>query len=299
MGGLVVVGGGWSPERPVSLRSMAAVAAALADGPRPISTCDLESLRALADLIGSWRQGDAAFLCLHGKGGGEEGLVQAALEAAGIPYSGSGPLASALAIDKPRAKARAAAEGVPVLPHALVGPGSPRPRFAGFGPELALKPQDQGSSEGVVMAGPDEPWEEALAKAPHARLMAEPRVRGQELTIGVLGEGAEAKALAPVLITPRKGAFYDAESKYAEGGSDYTVNPALGGLGERLARDALAVHNALGCRGATRSDFLAAGQDYWFLEINTIPGLTATSLLPKSAHGAGLSFADLLEEMAP
>ena len=107
------------------------------------------------------------------------------------------------------------------------------------------------------MVGESDSWERALAEGV-GLLMAEPRIRGKELTLGVLGEGAAARALAPVLITPRKGAFYDHDSKYAEAG------------GER-----------------------------WFLEINTIPGMTASSLLPMSAKGAGIGFLDLILEMSP
>lgn len=305
---MAVIGGGWSGERAVSLRSQAGVVQALRERgwavdaidllpergrPRPAAPKGVAPVR-LGALLPRLRRrpGTVAFLCLHGPYG-EDGRLQGLLEMAGLPFTGSGSLASALAMDKPLAKALVAAAGVRVPGGAALRRGQPLPPLRG---PVVVKPASQGSALGVTLA---RTRSQALAGLKAAwRLdpvaLVEPWLRGRELTVGVLG----GRALPVVEIRPRH-AFYDYHSKYAPGGSRHLCPaPIPARAASQAQAAALKAHRALGCRAFSRSDFILdrAGRS-WFLELNTLPGLTSVSLLPDAAKAAGLDYPQLLEAM--
>lgn len=322
---VAVLLGGDSSERGVSLRSGQAVAQAF-DRERFRVTCfdlnDSGSIASLArpsalgqhpllpvfplawkDLIVSlYTNGfDLVFPVLHG-GRGEDGTLQHLLEVVGLPFVGSPARACSVAIDKPLTKAYLGTLGLP----------SPRGWFVGSLEELAaqdiafpcvVKPAGGGSSVGVSILQSAE----GLANAVRASLadgsdaLIEEWVPGVEVTCAVMGEGEGARALPSIEIVPKLGeGFYDFEAKYARGGSDHLIPPRISdGLQVEVAGMALRAHRALGCRGMTRSDFLVSDErGAVFLEINTSPGMTETSLVPDAARAAGLSFEALVEELA-
>ncbi len=291
MGRVAVLLGGRSAEREVSLRTGAAVAEALRRRGREVVEVDAgrELARRLEELAP-----DAAFIALHGRWG-EDGTVQGLLEMLGIPYTGSGVLASALAMDKGVSKIVFRAMGVPTPDFQVLAPGAPLGELE-VAPPLVAKPVREGSTIGVAIAR--EPGQVAAAvaeaRAHGDEVMVERFVEGREVTLGVL----DGEPLPLVEIVPEKG-FYDYESKYTPGRTRYLC-PAP--LGETEARDAtragVAAYRVLGCAGAARVDLMidAAGRP-WVLEANTIPGMTPTSLLPKAAAAAGMSFEDLCERI--
>jgi D-alanine-D-alanine ligase len=250
---------------------------------------------------------DAVFVALHGRFG-EDGTIQGLLEAAGVPYTGSGVLASALAMDKERAKTVVAGAGVSVPrgrcvaraewesgPEAMLEALSRVPGLPAF-----VKPAGGGSSLGAGPAG-DVPGlrsrvEEVFRSHGDAALVEE-RIAGREVTCAVLGNrGGPLRALPVVEIVPRGRPFFDYVAKY-DAGSCEEICPARLDDEERLRVEeaALAAHRALGCDGMSRSDFIVAGGEPWYLETNTIPGMTETSLCPKAARAAGLRFPALLD----
>jgi D-alanine-D-alanine ligase len=248
---------------------------------------------------------DVVFIALHGKGG-EDGTLQGMLEMMGLPYTGSGVLASALAMDKGMTKRLFRTAGIPVLNEVRVRRGESLETLAqrvseelgGF--PVFVKPNAEGSTFGCSPVERAEQLEPAVVKALQYDPMAliEPYVRGMEITLGVLGNaGEELQALPIVEIVP-KSEYYDYESKYAEGGSEHII-PAR--LPEAVTKRAQAVaqqcHELLGCRGMSRTDMLVVGEQFWVLEVNTIPGMTPTSLLPQAAAEVGISFSDLLDRI--
>lgn len=253
------------------------------------------------------RRPDLVFIALHGKGG-EDGSVQGMLDLIGLPYTGSGVLASALAMNKSMTKRLLRGDGIEVIEEVLVRRGAlPAPdllisrveqEIGGF--PVFVKPNAEGSTVGgTLVETPD-----ALTPAVELALRYDPialierYVRGMEITIGVLGNaGEEIEALPVVEIVPRA-AFYDFESKYADGGSDHII-PAR--LSEERRDEAQQIarrcHELLGCRGMSRTDLIATADRLYVLEVNTIPGMTPTSLLPQAAAHAGVSFTELLDRL--
>lgn len=240
------------------------------------------------------RDAGVVFLCLHG-GRGEGGVVQTLLETIGVAYTGSGPLASALAMDKDLAKRVVRAAGVPV-PAWLMAPAAPADVGHHLGWPAIVKPSKQGSSVGLTLvAGP--PGLEAavaLARRHDDEVMLEQYIPGREFTVGILAD----VALPVGEIIPRRGLF-DYEAKYTPGASAEVfpagLAPALAG---RLQDAALAAHRALKLGGYSRIDFrLDAAGAIFFLEANTLPGVTGTSLLPQAARAAGIGFPDLCERI--
>ena len=283
--------GGLSPEREVSLVSGAACATALerlgADVLRIDAGRDLaERLTAL--------EPDVAFNALHGAWG-EDGCVQGVLETLALPYTHSGVLASALAMDKARSKSVLAAAGVRV-PGGGLYDRFDAARGHVMAPPYVVKPNAQGSSVGVflVFEGANRP-PEGLTQPDWAygdQVMIEPYVAGQELCVAVLG----GRALAVTDIVPQTG-FYDYHAKYDEGGSRHIVPAHIPPRVEVAAlRMAEVAHAALGCRGLTRSDFRYDGikDDLVLLEVNTQPGMTPTSLAPEQAAHTGMDFDQLV-----
>ncbi len=290
---VAVLMGGWSAEREVSLSSAAGCVAALeAEGYR-VTRVDVD--RHLATVLGALAP-DVCFNALHGRWG-EDGCVQGLLEVLGIPYTHSGVLASSLAMNKQRTKEIVASHGVPVVEGVLV-PREAAATTHALEPPYVAKPVAEGSSVGVVIVpgGANRP-PEAIQRIPATReglVMIERYVAGRELTCGVIGESATGII---DIVAAEHLAFYDYEAKYAPGGSRHILPAALPpAVAAAIQRHTLAAHRALGCRGVTRSDFRYddATGTLAFLEINTQPGMTPTSLVPELAEHAGMSYRQLV-----
>jgi D-alanine-D-alanine ligase len=250
-----------------------------------------------------WRP-DVCFLGLHGMYG-EDGQVQEILESAGVRYTGSGPAASRLAMNKRASKDVYRKHGLPVAKEIEVLPGE-RPEAASEraahelpGPWV-VKPRDGGSSVGVVMVDTKNGLRPAIESglAGGDALLVEARIPGRELTCGVLDELATKRPhVLPVTeIRPRAGVFFDYRAKYTAGQSEeITPAPISEVAAKEVQRIALAAHQALGCRAYSRSDFILQPDDKpLILETNTLPGLTATSLLPQEAAAIGIDYPSLL-----
>ena len=288
-GHVAVLMGGWSAEREVSLVSGAACAKALQDAGYQVTTIDVQ--RDVGALITRlYPRPDAVFNALHGRFG-EDGCIQGLLDILGIPYTHSGVLASAVAMDKPMAKRLFEAEGIPVADHVVTTIEAARAKEPMARPYVA-KPMNEGSSVGVhiVREGDNEPPFEGSGWSYGELVMIERYIPGRELTVSVMG----GKALAVTEITTARG-FYDYDAKYINGGSihvipaevDKSVYDQAMDLSERAFK-------AIGCRGVARTDFRYDGDTLYMLEINTQPGMTPTSLVPEQAAHAGLSFQDLV-----
>ena len=239
---------------------------------------------------------DVAFLALHGKFG-EDGTIQGFLETIGLPYIGPGVWSSATAIDKPKAKRCYQRAGIPT-PHSLMLDSSNIDIDAiieEVGSHCVVKAATEGSALGVYLCEGAEEIAAAIEKVftVDSHAFVESFVSGDEFTVAVLGND-DPFALPVIKIVPSH-EFYDFESKYAQGGSQHICPPPLSEADTKRAMElAVAAHKTLECRGVSRSDLIQdANGDFWVLETNTIPGMTATSLLPDAARAAGMSFADL------
>ncbi|HSV72782.1 MAG TPA: D-alanine--D-alanine ligase [Chthonomonadales bacterium] len=247
---------------------------------------------------------DVAFIALHGRGG-EDGAMQGMLDLLGIPYTGSGVLASALAMDKAMAKLVLRARGVPVPEHVattrrdLLDAGALRARVADtVGYPAIVKPNAEGSTIGCTRATAPEDLEAAVREALRHDTLAlvEPMLQGVEITAGVLGN--DEPCVLPLIEIVAKGGFYDYEAKYAPGGSTHIIPARISErAAERARHYAAESHRALGCRGMSRTDFIVVDDEPWTLELNTVPGMTPTSLLPEAAHAAGIEFPALLDRL--
>ena len=293
---VAVLMGGFSSERPISLSSGAACAEAIENLGYKVTKVDVG--RDVASRLAELKP-DIAFNALHGIFG-EDGRIQGILEFLQIPYTHSGVLASALAMDKGRAKIVAAANDVTVAPSRVMNRfeiGKIHP----IEPPYVIKPVYEGSSFGVVIvkAGQNTPPSEITGSSWHYGddVIVEKYVAGRELTCTVLG----GEALEVCEIVPDKEfQFYDFQSKYKPGGSKHVCPAPLSpNIYQNVQRMSVAAHQALGCRGVSRSDFRfdeEKGELVW-LEINTQPGMTPTSLVPDMAKVAGRSFGDLVKWM--
>jgi D-alanine-D-alanine ligase len=290
-----VLMGGRSSEREVSLQTGRAVADALREkGYHPVEV-DVGP-----DVAGHLlAQGvEAAFVALHGRFG-EDGSIQGLLESMGIPYTGSGVLASALGMDKVRSRWIFEKLDLPVPPYrvlfreeaAMFCPGEHGPSLP-----LVVKPVREGSSVGVKIVREAEEMASALdlALSFGSPVLVERYIPGREIQVGILDD----QPLGAIEIRPRND-FYDYEAKYKDGLAEHIfpapLPPDIYGQALQLG---LSAHRALGCDGGTRVDLLLENEkDFFVLEVNTLPGMTAVSLLPEIARGAGLSFADLCERI--
>ncbi len=289
---VAVLLGGWSAEREVSLSSGGACADALERAGYRVTRIDVE--RDIAERLKSVAP-DVCFNALHGRWG-EDGAMQGLLECLGIPYTHSGVLASALAMNKTLTKRIVAGAGVPVA-QGVEALRTDALADHVMAPPYVAKPIAEGSSVGVVIvpSGANRP-PQAIAAIPTLddRIMIERFVPGRELTCGVI----DSEATGIIDIVPAEGlAFYDYEAKYAPGGSRHILPADLpDDVTRRIQGYALTAHKSLGCRGASRSDFRYDGAtgEVVFLEINTQPGMTATSLVPELAAHRGMSFEALV-----
>ena len=239
---------------------------------------------------------DAAFINLHGAPG-EDGLIQGLLERIGCPYQGAGPAASLLALHKTAAKQLFRRAGLltpdweflPTPPPAGWRPALPYPLFA--------KADTGGSSLRLARVEDDQRLRDALRDIFVAgeEVLLETAVSGQEVTCGVLGE----EALPPILIQPLEGSYFNYNSKYRKGGArELCPAPLPDDINRRLMDMALTAHRLLGIKGYSRADFILPGDGVpYILEINTLPGMTATSLIPQEAAAVGISFGELLERL--
>ncbi len=292
---VAVLMGGWSAEREVSLVSGRDVCKALQDEGFDAWTIDVS--RNLEALVGALApKPDVVFNALHGRGG-EDGTVQGVLEFLRIPYTHSGVLASAVAMDKPAAKAVFAAAGLPLAEGRLV----PRETLVGnlMEPPFVVKPPNEGSSVGVRIVRPnDNSWIEEAARWPFPDALVEKFVPGREITATVMGD----RSLGVLEIRAR-GTFYDYDSKYAPGGCEHLMPAPIHPKAYEEACDiAVRAHKALGCRGVSRADLRyddTGGEPgrMILLEVNTQPGMTPTSLVPDMAKHHGIGYGALVRWM--
>lgn len=292
---VAVLMGGWSSERPVSLSTGNACADALERVGYRVSRVDVD--RDVAQELTAMRP-DVAFNALHGPVG-EDGTIQGILEFLQIPYTHSGVLASALAMNKPKAKTIMAKAGVAVAEHKLVTREAAS-RSHAMPPPYVIKPTSEGSSFGVLIVrkGVKHPPQELFREDwPYGdSLMAERYIGGRELTCAVIGD----VALDVIEIVPLGDTFYDYDAKYRDGGSKHVLPAKISSfIYQSIQSLTLKAHQALGCRGVTRADFryddtVDGTGELICLEVNTQPGMTATSLVPEIAAHAGHSFEELV-----
>ena len=302
-----VLMGGLSSERDISMRSGLAVYQALQELGYNSVLIDTSK-----DIVNTLKKEKVklVFLALHG-GIGENGAIQGMLEVMGLPYTGSGIMASAVAMDKEASKKIFSYHGLPVPPFVVVQRPASGVRRSGkdsktqtqsselktdFDMPWVVKPAEEGSSIGISMVKDENSLTGALDKAFQLgkRAIIEKFIEGPEVQIGILG----SRVLGGVEVKPSL-EFYNYEAKYTSGLTEYIIPPGIDEAIYEKAKDtALKAHTALRCSGATRVDLKIDAQGIpYVLEVNTLPGMTGTSLLPKIAQSAGMSFKDLIEEI--
>ncbi|NCD26078.1 MAG: D-alanine--D-alanine ligase [Deltaproteobacteria bacterium] len=291
---ILLIAGGWSAEREVALNGARQIEIGLTNLGHDVTVFD--PARDLRGLATAAHDQEFAFINLHGSPG-EDGLVQGLLERLNLPYQGATSSASLLALNKAVSKQLFEEAGLTTpdwefVPACHVANWRPRLSFP-----LVVKPNTGGSSIGVGLIQTEADLEAFLDRPELAGLdlVVEELIPGQELTCGVL----EGETLPPILIQPKHGAFFDYESKYMAGASEEICPaPIPGELTRTLQRMARAAHDALGLTDYSRADFMVRQDGTPFiLEVNTLPGMTATSLLPQEAHAVGLSFEQLLSRL--
>jgi D-alanine-D-alanine ligase len=295
---VAVLMGGWSAEREVSLSTGRACCRALEEVGYRVTPIDVQP--DIATVLEAVRP-EVAFNALHGRVG-EDGTIQGLLEILRIPYTHSGVLASALAMQKDRAKTVMKAAGVPV-PEGMVVNRIDAAKSHAIPAPYVVKPVSEGSSVGVIIVREDRthPPQELLREdwAFGDQVLVEKYIPGRELTCAVMGD----KALGVIDIRPATGVFYDYDAKYAQGGSIHVlpaeIKPNIYQLVQELA---LTAHQALGCRGVSRADLRyddtpGGTGELVVLEVNTQPGMTPTSLVPELAAHAGYPFGELVRWM--
>ena len=296
---VAVLMGGLSAEREVSLSSGEQCAQALERQGVRVSRVDAG--RDLANVLSGLIKPDVVLNCLHGAWG-EDGCVQGVLETLKIPYTHSGVLASALAMDKDKSKAVLRAAGIKVPGGGLYDRHEVASRHV-IDPPYIIKPNAEGSSVGVFLVPEGANGPQAEVGYPEwaygEQVMVEPYIAGKELAVAVIGEATGPRALTVTDITPTKG-FYDYEAKYAPGGSRHVLPAQLPpAVFERALRQSELAHVAMGCRGVSRSDFRYddINDDLVLLEVNTQPGMTPTSLVPEQAAHVGMDYPTLVRWM--
>lgn len=288
-GKVAVVCGGWSAEREVSLMSGRCVHEGLVAAGVDAHLVDADK-NLIAEL--SAREFDRAFLILHGRGG-EDGSVQGALDLCGLPYTGSGVMASALSMDKHRAKLLAQAAGVKTPAAVCVNSLSEAlSAVQSIGLPVVIKPTQEGSSIGVSLVHAESDIQPAFEGASkYGAVLVEQMMTGMEVTAAVVSDVA-----LPLVSMRAESAFYDYHAKYFANDTHYDCPPDLDDATQvRIQQDALTIFKALGCRHWGRVDFMldAAGEPH-FIECNTAPGMTTHSLVPMAANAGGASFSELV-----
>lgn len=296
--------GGSSVEREISLITGEKISEALKTRGYKVVNIDLD--RDIAENLKNCAC-DLVFIALHGSPG-EDGTIQGLLDLMGLPYVGSGVLASAVGIDKIRSKMLFSALGIPAPFHLPVSPeelGEGKTeqlihRLTGsLGLPMVIKPSKTGSAIGVKVVREESEIEPALREAvKYGETIAEEFIKGVEITTGVLGTH-HPRALPAIEIVSERD-FYDFEAKYTPGMSSHHIPPRVDPEAVKRAEAfAIAAHVGLGCRCLSRVDFIVDAEDNlpYILEINTIPGMTPTSLFPEAAKAAGIEFEDLIESL--
>jgi D-alanine-D-alanine ligase len=288
-----VLMGGLSAEREVSLKSGTAVHQALIA--RGYHAVAVDVGRDVGRVL-TQESVEVAFICLHGRLG-EDGAVQGLLETMGIPYTGSGVLASALAMNKIYAKTVFQGSGLTVAPYRVLRRGEKLDLTSpGFSLPVVIKPSQEGSSVGVSIVKGETEIAQALAEAFRydEDILVEQFVKGREIQVGILDD----RAIGAIEIVPKK-EFYDFEAKYTAGMAEHILPAPLAAPLYRKVLDAGELaHRCLGCSCYSRVDFLVTETGECFLlEVNTLPGMTALSLLPEIAGGAGIGFEELVERI--
>ena len=297
---VAVLMGGWANERPVSLMSGEGVAKALEERGHRVTRIDMD--RDVAARIAEAKP-DVVFNALHGVPG-EDGTVQGMLELMGVPYTHSGVATSVIAIDKQLTKQALVPHGIPmpggrIVKSADLYERDPLPR------PYVLKPVNEGSSVGVAIVTDEGNYGNPIArdaKGPwqeFAELLAEPYIKGREMTTAVVDFADGPRALAVTELKPKSG-FYDFDAKYTDGMTDHICPAEIPQNIAKLCHEyALRAHKVLGCRGTSRTDFRwdeEQGEDGLFiLETNTQPGMTPLSLVPEQAKHAGMEYGELVE----
>jgi D-alanine-D-alanine ligase len=292
---VILIAGGWSDERDVSLSGARKIRSSLDELGHDVTFFDpADDFRNLLSIA---RNADFAFINLHGTPG-EDGLIQAVLDKAGCPYQGAGPAASYLALNKAASKEVFEANGIKTPDWQLITPTQGRETPLELSLPVFVKPDKGGSSLGMSLVRTAEEFPAALDKvfALCQSALVETFIPGVELTCGILGK----EALPLIMITPRDGSdFFDYENKYADDGAEEICPaPVDESLTKSIQEQMLTAHAALGLTGYSRGDFIAtADGEAYLLEINTLPGMTPTSLLPRAAAHMGYSFTDLIGEL--
>ena len=293
---IAVLYGGVSSEHKISVQTGMAIAESLS-GKFDINLIHLNGhiSSSLNDLLDA----DLVFNALHG-GDGENGTIQAYLDLHKIIYTGSGSKASKIAMDKNLTKLIALSLGMSTPKWLLMKRDDQSDiriqdhDFSKFGFPFVIKPSEEGSTHGLTIVEKIDDLGDAINKAFNFsdEILVEEYIPGRELTVGILGENT-----LPVIDIKPSHSYYDFDCKYIEGMSEYVV-PAdlLDSVEKNISIDAMKIHKALGCRHYSRIDFrINDNNEHYFLEINTLPGMTSTSLLPKAAKAAGLNFFDLIQ----
>ncbi len=295
-----LLAGGWSGEREISLKSGESVYQGLDKGKYDVTRYDPRD--DLIKLIRDKERIDLAFILLHGKFG-EDGCVQGFLDLLGIPFVGSGVLSSAMALNKKVAKEMYKGAGLNVIEDVILGKGqdfSVDQIIETIGPSTVVKPVAEGSSLGTsICHSRDELLKGIeLAFQYDQEVMVERFIEGREVTCAVLGN-RDVQALPLVEIVPNpEYRFFDYEAKYTQGATKEICPAPLTEEQARMAQTcAIEAHKAIGCRVWSRTDMIIEGEKIYVLEINTIPGMTETSLVPLSARAAGLSLTQLLDTL--
>ncbi len=293
---VAVLLGGLSDERAVSLAS----------GKNILSYLDASKYLARPvrlDKDGQWQRKikptntDLVFIALHGKFG-EDGVIQGFLDLAGVPYTGSGVAASAIGMDKVLSKQLFLSAGIPVPRGEVLTAPDQLPQSIEL--PAFVKPVNGGSSVGVIPVNSMDELRNAIRDTvtKYRSALVEPKIEGRELSVPVIGN-TQAQALPVIEIMPRGSSFYDYRAKYTKGGSEHVTPAKIPAPLTNAAQEiAVKCHALLGCRGYSRTDMIANSRgDIKVLEINTLPGMTVTSLTPQSAAAAGYAFSELLDRI--
>jgi D-alanine-D-alanine ligase len=297
---IAVLCGGVSSEREVSLKSGAAVDAGLKEAGYETV---LEDVTSVSGLIKKWPalEADGVFIALHG-GWGEDGRLQSALDANYIPYTGSGAKSCMLCMDKEQSRDIMARAGIPVPPGMIITPGG-KYDFIGIlkkWGKIVIKPACNGSTLGVAITSDPDEARDALNTVwdIDTKAVVEQFIPGRELTVAIFGSGDGAFAMPIIEIRPRSG-FYDYNSKYTAGATEYVCPAPLNDIAAwTVAEYARRSHMLLECRTYSRIDFrLSDNEAICALEVNTAPGMTSTSLVPKAAKAHGWQFPQLLDKI--
>ncbi|MGC8718666.1 MAG: D-alanine--D-alanine ligase family protein [Thermodesulforhabdaceae bacterium] len=295
---VAILAGGISAEREVSISSGNQVRNAL--DPNKYEVFMYDPATDLLKLAQDSKNIDVAIIMLHGRGG-EDGIMQGFLEALGIPYQGSGVLGSALAMNKIISKRLYVQAGLPVAPYMVCHRGTipdERKIMEKIGLPLVVKPEQEGSSIGVTIVREFKDLKQAMEEAwsYDKRCLIEKYIPGREITVGVLGNNPP-QALPPVEIRPSSNfEFFDYKAKYQAGATEEICPaPISEHLTLKCQEYALKAHEALHCEDYSRTDMILHDGEFYVLETNTIPGMTATSLFPQAARAAGISFPELIE----